>query len=237
MRTPFNIILAGFLLGLLPLAAQEQPGFGFLNIVNLIPGDIPADVTIGGKALMPDGLSPTSATGWFMVPPGEMDISVSLDQPEETQPRIRKANAPLPVAAGVSNLIVIFLQPEPPPEPGDPPAPPRIRMRSFPAFDGEGFALKFVSVCTELKRFQIGSNLLEAKPLDVLDIRNWAGGEFDIMHNGQAIGKVPASSEKGSFYLFVGIAADGGFFHVLTRSDTQTAPPWMKADKSENRQP
>ena len=47
MKTPFSALLALFCL-MLPLSAQEGDGLGFLNIVNLIPGKIPADVTIAG---------------------------------------------------------------------------------------------------------------------------------------------------------------------------------------------
>jgi len=232
MKTLFKIVLSSFL-ALLPLAAQEQQGFGFLNIVNLIPGDIPANVTVGGKALMPDGLPSASATGWFMVPVGENSISASLEQPPEVRARIRKVTNPLPLADGVSSVIVIYLQSEPPSAAGGAPPPPRIRMRGFPAFDGQGFALKFISVCPELRRFQIGPNAIEAKPLDVIDIPNWTGGAFDIIHNGESVGKVPGSTEKGSFYLFVGLDEAGKFSNVITRANTQTAPPWMKANQEE----
>jgi hypothetical protein len=234
MRTPFKLALASWFFSLLPLSAQEEQGYAFLNIVNLIPGKIPADVTIGGKSLMPDGLTPGSATGWFMVPTGEMAISVSLEQPPEVQPRIRKVTTQLPLIDGVSSVIVIYLQPEPLPKPDGTPSPPRIRLHAFPAFDGRGFALNFVSVCPELRRFQIGPNPIEAKPLEAVEIPNWAGGAFEIMHNGESIGNVAGSTEKGSFYLFVATNEAGEYIHVLTRAGTQSAPPWRKVEKEKN---
>lgn len=62
MKTHSKALLAAFLT-LLPLAAQDEgDGLGFLNIVNLIPGKIPADVTLAGKDLFPGGLKPGADT-------------------------------------------------------------------------------------------------------------------------------------------------------------------------------
>ncbi|MFU8892220.1 MAG: hypothetical protein ACNA8L_01200 [Luteolibacter sp.] len=233
MRTPCKIILASAL-ALLPATSQEEEGHGFLNVVNLIPGTASVDVTIAGKTLLPNGLEPGSATGWFMVPAGDHTMSIALDQPEDAEPRIRRISGQIPLVDGVSNVIVIYLHPSPSVRQDGTPFPPIIRIRSFPAFDGRGYAMKVISTCAEIQRFQIGPNLVEATPLEAVEISNWAGGAFDIVHNGQVIGKADASTEPGSFFLFVGNHPAGGFVTVLTRAGTQSAPPWMRKRNERN---
>lgn len=222
-----------FFMTLLPLAAQEEHGYGFLNVVNLIPGDLPADVTIAGKTLLPDGIAPGSATGWFMVPTGDTAMTISLDQPEDAEPRIKKSSGEIPLIDGVSKVIAIYLHPDPRTMPDGTPFPPRIRIHSFPAFDGKGFSLRLVSVCPEIKRFQIGPNLLEAKPFEIVEIPNWTGAPFEISHNGKPIGNAIGSSEQASFYLFIGTNPTGDHVTVLSRSGSQTVPPWMKKNTTQ----
>ncbi len=231
MKTPFRALLALFCL-MLPLSAQEGDGLGFLNIVNLIPGKIPADVTIAGKDLMPGGLVAGSATGWFMVPVGGKPITIALEQPENTELPIKEASGQVELVDGVANVVAIFLQPDKRMKKDGTPYPPKIRIRSFPAFDGKGFALTFISTCPEESRFQLGPNRIEAKPLDPLKIPKWSGAPFDILHNGKTIGHATGSSESGSFYLFVGSNPAGEYVTAFTSAGTQTVPPWMKKDKA-----
>lgn len=231
MRTLFKAILA-LSLTLLPVAAQED-GYGFLNVVNLIPGNLPADVTIAGKTLLPEGLEPGTATGWFMVPVGEAAMAIALNQPEDAEPQIQRNSGNITLVDGIANVIVIYLQPDPRTNPDGTPFPPRIMIHSFPAFDGTGFSLRFVSLCPEVKRFQLGPSLMEAKPLEIVKIPNWTGAEFEVNHNGNSIGKVTGSTEVGSFYLFVGTNQAGEYVTVITRSGSQSAPPWMKKEKKQ----
>ena len=231
MKTPFSALIAVFSL-IIPLSAQEGDGLGFLNIVNLIPGKIPADVTIAGKDLMPGGLVAGSATGWFMVPVGGKPITIALEQPEDTELPIEKASGQVVLVDGVANVIAISLQPDNRKKKDGTPYPPKIRIRSFPAFDGKGFALTFVSTCPDDTRFQLGPNRIEAKPLGPLEIPKWSGAPFDILRNGKTIGHATGSSEAGSFYLFVGTNPAGEYVTAFTRAGTQTVPPWMKKDKS-----
>lgn len=234
MKTPCRALLALFCI-MLPLSAQEGDGLGFLNIVNLIPGKIPADVTIAGKELMPGGLVPGSTTGWFMVPVGGKPITIALDQPEDTEMPIDKASGQIELVDGVANVIAIFLQPDIRKKKDGTPYPPKIRIRSFPAFDGRGFALKFISTCPEENRFQLGPQRIEAKPFEPLDIPKWSGAPFDVLRNGKAIGHATGSSETGSFYLFVGCNPAGEYVTAFTRAGTQTVPPWMKKDKTKEK--
>lgn len=236
MKNPCKALLA-FLFLALPLAAQEGDGFGFLNIVNLIPGDSPADVTIAGKILSPDGLLAGSDTGWFMVPIGKKSMTIDLEQPEETKVRIEKASGEIELLEGLANVVAIYLQPDKRVKPDGTPFPPKIRIRSFPAYDGKGFALRLVSTCPADNRFQIGPRTFDAKPFDTVEIPGWSGAPFDILRNGKVIGKAAGSSEKGSFYVFVGHDGKDGYVTATTRAGTQQVPPWMKKDKKETTSP
>lgn len=234
MKTLFRTLLALSSL-ILPLSAQEGDGLGFLNIVNLIPGTIPADVTIAGKELMPGGLVAGSATGWFMVPVGGKPITIALEQPEDTELPIEKASGQVELVDGVANVVAIFLQPDNRKKKDGTPYPPKIRIRSFPAFEGRGFALTFISTCPQESRFQLGPNRIETKPFESLDIPKWSGAPFDILRNGKTIGHATGSSETGSFYLFVGTNPAGEYVTAFTRAGTQSVPPWMKKDKTQEK--
>lgn len=234
MRSHFKL-LAAFCLFATGLQAQEGDGYGFLNIVNLIPGDIPADVTLDGKKLVPGGMKPADFTGWFVIPAGAKSITISLGKKEDAKPAIAKASGSIEVGEGLSNVIAVFLQPDPRVKPDGTPYPPKIRIKSFPAYDSKGFGLQFVSTSATDQRFQIGPLRLESKPLEPIRIGKWSGAGFEIMHEGKAVGKTAGSSEPGSFYLFVGAGEDGGFMTVLTRADPQATPPWMK--KKEKKKP
>jgi hypothetical protein len=232
MKTHCKALLAAFLT-ILPLTAQEEgDGLGFLNIVNLIPGKIPADVTLAGKELFPGGLKAGSDTGWFMVPVGEKPIIITLEQPDDDEePKIAKASGKVELEEGVANVIAIYLQPDPRLKPDGTPFPAKIRIKSFPAYDGRGFALRFITTCPTDNRFQIAKKMIDAKPFEPLAITGWSGAPFDIIRNGKAIGRATGSSEKASFYLFVGTNPAGEYVTAMTRSGTQQAPPWMKKEK------
>lgn len=227
-----SALIASF--ALLPAASAEDVGYGFLNIVNLIPGDIPAEITIDGKKLMPEGIPAGIATGWFMVPKSEKSMSISLDQPEDTEPKIRMASGTIPIEEGISNLVTVFLHPDIRQNRDGKPSPPVIRIRSFPAYGEKGFALRLVSTSAETHRFAFGPNNIEAKPFEIIQIPNWNGGGFEIMHNGKAIGQTTPNTEPGPFYLFISQNPEGEFVTVLTRSGKQSVPPWFETKNKEN---
>ncbi len=236
MKNPFSLFFVLCLLAT-DLHAQEGDGFGFLNIVNLIPGTIPADVAIGGKELIPGGMKSGDFTGWFVVPEGAKTISITLENQDKEKPHIRKESGNIEVGSGLSNIVAMFLQPDPRVKADGTPYPPKIRIKSFPAYESKGYGLKFVSMSPTDQRFQIGPLKLDAKPLDPIEIPKWSGAPFEIMQNGKAIGKAAGSSEAGSFYLFVGTREDGNFITVLTRADPQQTPPWMKKKKTPAEKP
>ncbi len=227
MRNPFRLVAVCCLLAT-GAHGQEGDGYGFMNVVNLIPGDIPAEVTVDGKELLPDGMKSGDFTGWFVIPIGTKSLTIELGKKGYEKPAIEKASGNIEVGEGQSNVVAIFLQPDSRVKADGVPYPPKIRIKSFPAFSSSGFGLRFVSTCATDKRFQIGPLRVDAKALQPIEIEKWSGAGFEVMHNGKAIGKTAGSSEPGSFYLFVGEGEGGDFMTVLTRSDAQVTPPWMK---------
>lgn len=223
MRNPFKICaVAGALL--LPLSAQDGEGYGFLNIANLVPGDTPCEINIGGESLKPDGLKSGADTGWFMVRNGSKELKVSVGE-------LESATGTIVITEAKGNLIGIYLEPDPRLDSEGRPNPPRIRIKSFPTYETTGFALKFVSLCPEQGRFQLGPLKIDAKPFVPIEIPKWNGGGFEIIHNGEKAGQVSGSSEGGAFYLLVGEDQKGGKAAVLVGANMQEVPEYLRKDK------
>lgn len=223
MRTPFKIFAIVSAL-LLPLSAQEGEGYGFLNIANLIPGDIPCEITIGGEILKDDGLKSGKYTGWFMVRNGSKNLKVSLGE-------LESASGSITITEGKGNLIGIYLEPDPRRDSEGRPNPPRIRIKSFPTYETSGFGLKFVSLYPEQSRFQLGPLKIDAKPFEPVEIPKWNGSGFEITHNGESAGRISGSSEGGAFYLLAGADQQGGKAAVLVSADNQEVPEYLRKDK------
>ncbi|MEP2776772.1 MAG: hypothetical protein ABJQ29_11290 [Luteolibacter sp.] len=223
MKNLISLIAASSVL-LLPASAQEGEGYGFLNIANLIPGDVPCEISIGGENLVPDGLQSGTYTGWFMVKTGPKDMEVSLNEFQEGSGTIQ-------ITEGEGKLIGIYLEPDKRTNSEGRPYPPRIRIRSFPIYETRGYGLKFVSLYPEHTRFQLGPLKIEAKPFDPVEIPNWNGGGFEISSNGKPAGTVTGSSEGGAFYLLVGTDAGGGNAAVLVSANKQEVPAYLRKQK------
>lgn len=208
----------------IPIFAQEGEGYGFLNIANLVPGDIPAKISIGGEELVPDGIKGGTYTGWFMVKTGSKSITISLDE-------LDPASGAIQITEGLGNLIAIHLEPDVRRTSEGKEYPPRIRIKSFPSYETKGNGLKFVSLCPGVNRFQLGSLKFEPKQFATVEIPKWNGGGFDIVRNGVSIGSVSGSSEAGAFYLIVGTDGKDGHTSVLVSANNQEVPEYLKNDK------
>lgn len=204
--------------GLAP--AQEE--YGFLNIVNLVPGGVPCKVGVAGQDAMPGGLPSAQATGWFIVPAGNTTLELTIEG-------YKAASGALDVPVGKSSVVVVFLQPTPGVDAKGKPARPRIRFKRCDALPaGNGFSLQFMSFCAEETSFVIGTKPITIKMLETVEIPKWNGGGFKILRNQTVVGEVPTEFEKGAFYLFVGTDHAGKYCSTLVRAENQTLPPWMK---------
>jgi hypothetical protein len=225
MKRLFSIIAMLWALAL-PVCAQEGQGYGFLNIANLIPGQEPCKITIGGEELVPKGLKGGAYTGWFMAKGGSKTISITCGE-------LDKASGSIQLVEGVANLVAIYLEPDKRKEPDGTPFPPKVRIRSFPAYDTRGFGLQFVSLCPGENRFQLGPMKIEPKPFEPVKMPKWNGSGFEVLLNGNSIGKVNGNSESGAFYLLVGTDHKGAFASVLVSSNNQEVPGYLREKKTE----
>jgi hypothetical protein len=211
--------IAVILLAAVGVSAQEE--HGFLNIVNLVPGDVPCKIEISGQEAMPGGLPSANATGWFIVPATTHNLNLKIEGYDT-------ASGALDVPVGKSSVCVVFLQPVPGLDSKGKPARPRIRFKRCDALPaGKGFTLRFMSFCPEESRFLIGEKPFSLKLLEEVDIPGWTGAGFKITRNQTVIGEVPTEFEKGAFYLFVGTDHENKYCSTLVRADQQTLPPWM----------
>ena len=211
---------------LLPVSAQEGEGYGFLNIANLVPGDVPCVVKIGGETLVPDGMKGGTYTGWFMCKNGAKTIEISLGE-------LGKESGTIQVTEGDGKLIGIYLEPSKRTNADGKPLPPRLRIRSFPTYESKGFGLKLVSLNPEVCRIHLGSLKIEAKPYEAIEVPKWNGGGFELTCNGKPVGKISSRSEGGAFYLLVGSDPQGRSTSTLVSVNQQEVPEYLRKKKVE----
>ncbi len=224
MKSPASF-LAFIILALLPLAAQQGDGYGFLNITNLIPGETPCEISIGGEEVVKGGLGSGAHTGWFMVGNGSKTLTISMAG-------LDPASGSIEITEGAGNLVGIFLEPDKRRKPDGKPYPPKLRIKSFPTYESKGFGLKFVSLCPGDNRFKLGPLNLDPKRFAPVEIPKWNGSGFEVFCNGDSIGNAGGSSESGAFYLLVGTDSKGGYVSALVNSDRQEVPEYLKKNKT-----
>jgi hypothetical protein len=197
--------------------SQEQPPRGLLNLVNLIPGNVPCHVWLNGKEMLPGGMKSGAETGWFALPAGGLEISV-------------KSGDSIPVTADVQlvestgTVIAIFLKPFTKTNVEGKPLPPKMQLKSFPTHEGGKYGLRIISLCPEERIFGFGSVKTKALPLEPIVIKTWAGAAFDVSYGGKPIGRVGASPQKANFYVFIAPGTDGSFFAAAANSDQLGIP-------------
>lgn len=183
--------------------AQEDQEFGTLNILSLVSSPTSCEVTLGGKTVMPEGLSSGNSSGWFFIPAGDHQMNIE-------HPDFKKASGSISVAKDSTEVIVIFLQPTTRKKPDGTPMPPNLRIRRYPAFEtSKGFALKAASMQETPERYQIGETSFNFEKSTAIDIPKWNGGGFSISHSGKVVATVPNREDKGSYYLFFAKNPDG----------------------------
>jgi hypothetical protein len=197
--------------------AQEQPPRGLINLVNLIPGNVPCNVSLNGKEMLPGGMKSGAETGWFALPAGRLQISA-------------KSGAAIPVTAGMEltentgTVIAIFIKPSLKTDTEGKPLPPDIQLKGFPTHEGGKHGLRIISLCPEERIFGFGSVKTKALPLEPIVIKAWTGAAFDVSYGGNPIGTVCASPQKANFYVFIAPGTDGSFFAAAANSDQLGIP-------------
>lgn len=220
----FLCLLALFSLLTVRGEAQEQEQeHGFLNIANMVPSAPSCSISIGGKELVPGGLKAISSTGWFIVPKGDHNLSLSIEG-------YKAASGSIKIEANASVLYVVFLQQiGAPKDPDGKINPPQLRIRRCEAFAHQkGHYLQAMSFCPELESFQIGPNKLNMELFGTQEIASWNGGTFNILRGEKIIGSCPGAQEKGSYILLIGSNHKRTYATLLVRNDKQELPPWMK---------
>lgn len=216
MKTTFRI-LAVVALCHSQCLCEELTQRGIINLVNLIPGNVPCEVSLNGKEMLPGGMKNGAETGWFALPAGQLRISANCANsiPITTS---------MELVADTSTVIVIYLELALNTNADGKPLPPRIKLRSLPTHQDGKYGLHIISLCPEERIFGFGSLKTKAKPLEPIDITTWAGAELDITYGGKPIGKVRASPQKANYYVFIAQDVDGSFFAAKANSDQLGIP-------------
>jgi len=210
----------------LSLPSPAQDGYGFLNFVNMIPGDGSCEIRIDSKNPAGDGLKSANDTGWFLFPVGSRSLTI-------TSGELKEAKGDLTIEEGVGSLIAIYLEANPKPQKDGKPSPPLIRIRSFPNYNAEGLALRFVSLCQVDNRFQLGTVRLNVEPFKTVEVPGWNGAGFVVKKNGKDIGKIPDMREKEPHYLIAATDLEGNYTVALVYGGGVKVPPWRQKKKSE----
>ncbi len=214
-------------LGISPSVTGQDSKYGFLNLVNLVPGDKTCKISIGGKDVIEEGLAASRATGWFAAPIGAAPMDLKIEGYD-------KASGNIDIVENQSSVIVIFLERIRGTDKDGKPLPPKIRIKRCDALPvpETGFQLKAMSFFPDENRFQIGQQSLNLKLFEGADIPKWAGGGLKVMHNQKLVGSTPQILEKGPYYLFMGTDHEDKFTCVLVDAEAPDLPPWMKKKES-----
>lgn len=216
MKTIFSILAVVALCHGRCLSEEPTPR-GIINLVNLIPSNVPCDVSLNGKEMLPGGMKKGAETGWFALPAGRLRISAK-------SANAIPVTADMELVADTGTVIAIYLELALNPDAEGKPLPPRIKLKSFPTHEDGKYGLRIISLCPEERIFGFGPLKTKAKPLETIDIKTWAGAEFDITYGGKPIGKVGASPQKANYYVFIAHGADGSFFAAKVNSDRLGIP-------------
>lgn len=228
MKNHFNLLWLSFLWLLASasqLIGQESTNFGFVNLVNLIPGDKPCRIGLAGKEVVPGGLASSQSTGWFIVPSGNLQLSLEVEG-------YAKGSGAIDLSTMQSSVFVIFLESNIKPSAEGTPVVPKVKLKRCEAIEGKsGFFLKLVSLCPGENTFFLGPNPLTLKLFQEAEVPSWNGGGFKITRDQATIGQVLPETEKDPFYLFIGTDHAGKYTSTLVRASKQDLPPWMKEKK------
>lgn len=215
-----------FLLFVFPLQAQETEQNGFINVVNLIPPGGHCTVLIDTHDLMPGGLKSGTDSGWFSMPKRNVSIEIESEGAEN-------ASGTIELIPGTSQVVAIFLQPNPRKGNSENPAPPLIKIKRFPSFDGSaGHSLKLASTCELETRFVIAGKSFSLIQFQPVEIPGWTGSGFKIEREGKKIGAVSDPNDKGSYYLLFGNHGEQYVTALVLANTQKHLEPYVEPDSN-----
>ena len=192
--------------------SRAQEIRGFLNMVNMVPGDALCEMTLNGQKISPLGIPAGSSSGWFSLPVEQMILTAEVNGS-------RPASQSIGLADGFGKIYVIYPKLEKRAKPDKATYPPRLKIATFPAYEARSLILKIVSFYDLELPFTIGGQRIAIPPMKVISLPNWTGQGFTISHEGKVIGTIPEATENSNYYIFISPAADGSFFTARANAD------------------
>lgn len=192
--------------------SRETATMGFLNFINLIPKSETSTVLLDGKDIVNGGLSSGNESGWFALPAGSMRLTAKTKQS-------REAGLAVNLVAGATQLYVVYIEKVERLKPDGTPYPPKLVIKEFPTFKPSGKSLRLVSLHKEEREFSIMKEFITLRPRQIVKSGKWNGQGFFLNYRNKPFGKVLASEENTSHYVFIAPDMEGKSFIAQATAD------------------
>lgn len=224
MRT-LTAFLAILLTG--PLVAQDQPEFGFLNIIHAIPDGGNCQILINDLTVNEQGFRPGDFTGGLMLKSGSHRLRIDFTGKESAVGTIN-------IETGKTSAYAIYNHAAVNPRTNE--IVNTIRITRLEPASSDGYHLEAVALTSEIPRIRISERHFELKHLKSVPIEGWNGSPFAVFNGAEQLGTL-AVEEKGSYVILVGRNAenkDGAFFF---RHFNFELPTWFQPKPEKTNQP
>lgn len=205
----------------LPTMAQENPEFGFLNMIHAIPEGGNCQILINGIKVNEAGFKPGDFTGGLMLKTGSHKIEIDFKDKEPATGEIR-------IETGKTSAYAIFNHVALNPKTKEPEN--TIRITRLQPASRDGYHLEAVSLSEGISRIRIAERTIELNYLKSVTIDGWNGSPFAVNHGAEKLGSL-AVEEKGTYVILVGRNAEnkeGAFFF---RHFDFELPEWFRPKK------
>ena len=220
MRFPLALLA---LLFALPAAAQENPEFGFLNMIHAIPEGGNCQILIDGTKVNDAGFRPGDFTGGLLLKTGSHKIEIEFKDKET-------ATGTIQIETGRTSAYAIFNHVALDPKTKEPEH--TIRITRLTPASRDGYHLEAVSLSEAITSIRIASRSFDLKYLKSIPIEDWNGGPFSVTRGAETLGSL-AVEEKGTYVILVGRNSDnkdGAFFF---RHFEFELPEWFRPKKEQ----
>lgn len=211
------------LLAIPALAQEEDPKFGFLNMIHAIPDGGTCQILINGTKINEAGFRPGDFTGGLLLKTGSHKIEIDFKDKEAVTGEIS-------IETGKTSAYAIFNHIAPNPKTKEPES--SIRITRLQPASPDGYHLEAVSLSEAITRIRIADRSFEMKYLKSIPIEGWNGSPFSVMHSTEKLGSL-AVEEKGTYVILVGRNAenkDGAFFF---RHFEFELPEWFRPKETD----